>query len=130
MGADEPSPVGRWKTIDDKTGHPKSIVQISEAGAGDLSGKILQVLESAHGPHPVCVACEGERKDKPVEGMTILWGVRKNGDSWSGGKVLDPENGKIYSVKLTPTEDGNKLDVHGYLGVSMIGRSQIWQRER
>jgi uncharacterized protein (DUF2147 family) len=122
------SPVGTWKTIDDQTGHAKSIVQISDEG-GELSGKVLRVLESQHGPHPVCLACSGDRKGKPIEGMTILWAVRKNGDAWSGGKILDPKNGKTYSVKLTLLDGGKKLDVHGYLGVSLLGRSQTWLRE-
>lgn len=127
--AETGAPVGTWKTIDDKTGHAKSIIQITEQG-GELSGKVVQVLESEQGPHPVCKPCEGERKDKPIEGMTIMWGVRKQGESWSGGQILDPENGKIYRVKLTPTDGGKKLDVHGYIGVALIGRSQIWQREK
>jgi len=126
--ADTDSPVGRWKTFDDKTGRPKSIVQITEQN-GELSGKVSQVLESLQGPHPLCRPCEGERKDQPVEGMTILWGAKKDGASWSDGQILDPENGKIYRVTLTPLDGGRKLEVHGYVGVSVIGRSQTWQRE-
>lgn len=127
--ADDNSPVGTWKTIDDKTGHPKSIVQITEQG-GELQAKVLRVLESDQGPHPVCTACEGERKGKPIEGMTIMWGVRKQGQSWGGGSILDPHNGKVYSVKLTLADGGKKLDVRGYLGVALLGRTQTWQREK
>jgi uncharacterized protein (DUF2147 family) len=123
------SPAGTWKTIDDKTGRPKSIVQISEQ-SGELQAKVVHVIESSHGPHPICTACSGERKDKPIEGMTIMWGVKKQGDGWSGGTILDTENGKTYSVKLALTDNGAKLDVHGYIGVSLLGRSQIWQREK
>lgn len=126
--ADSQSPVGTWKTIDDKTGRPKSIVQITEQG-GELSGKVLRVLESPEGPHPLCRRCEGERKDQPVEGMIILWGLKKNGPNWGDGQILDPENGRIYRVTLTPLNSGQKLDVHGYVGFSAIGRSQVWQRE-
>ncbi|HEX7816313.1 DUF2147 domain-containing protein [Dyella sp.] len=122
------SPVGTWRTIDDTTHKPKSIVEISEVN-GQLQGKVLQVLQSDEGPHPVCKACDGERKDKPIEGMVILWGVKQDGDVWDGGKILDPKNGKTYKVKLQTTEGGKKLDVHGYIGFSLIGRSQIWERQ-
>lgn len=127
--AGENSPVGTWKTIDDKTGHAKSIVQISEQG-GELQAKVVRVLESEQGAHPVCKFCTGDRKDKPVEGMTIMWGVKKQGDSWGGGSILDPHNGKTYSVKLALADGGKKLDVHGYLGIALLGRSQVWQREK
>ncbi len=126
--AETATPVGTWKTMDDKTGHAKSIVQITE-DKGELSAKVVKVLESDRGPHPLCVACTGDRKDKPVEGMTIMWGVKKNGETWSGGEILDPVNGQTYRVKLTPLENGRKLDVHGYIGVALLGRSQVWQRE-
>ena len=126
--AGDDSPVGTWKTFEDKTRRPKSIVRITQQD-GELSGKVLQVLESPEGPHPLCRPCEGERKDQPVEGMTILWGVKKDGASWGDGQILDPENGKIYRVTLIPLDGGQKLEVHGYIGVSVIGRSQIWRRE-
>ncbi|MFC4762631.1 DUF2147 domain-containing protein [Dyella koreensis] len=122
------SPVGTWKTIDDKTHQPKSIVQITEVN-GELQGKVLQVLQSDEGPHPTCKECDGERKDKPVEGMVIMWGVKPDGDEWDGGKILDPKNGKTYKVKLKTIENGTKLDVHGYIGFSLLGRSQVWVRQ-
>ena len=126
--AENDSPVGKWKTFDDKTGRAKSIVQIAEEN-GELTGKVLEVLESPAGPHPLCQPCEGERKDKPVEGMTILWGAKKNGASWEDGEILDPENGKIYHVMLTLLGSGQKLAVRGYIGIPAIGRYQIWQRQ-
>jgi uncharacterized protein (DUF2147 family) len=122
------TPVGTWTTIDDATGKPKSIVQITEAN-GKLEGKVLEVLQSEQGPHPVCKACDGERKDKPVEGMVILWDVEKDGDVWDGGRILDPKNGKTYKVKLTMMDGGQKLDVHGYIGFALLGRSQVWERK-
>ncbi|RUL78283.1 DUF2147 domain-containing protein [Dyella choica] len=121
------TPVGTWRQIDDVTGKPKSVIQITEDN-GKLQGKVLQVLLSDDGPHPVCKKCEGERKDQPVEGMVIMWNVSKDGDVWDGGKILDPKNGKVYSVKLSLTEGGQKLDVHGYIGISLLGRSQVWER--
>lgn len=122
------SPVGTWKTIDDKTHQAKSIVQITEVN-GELQGKVLQVLQSDEGAHPVCKECDGDRKDKPVEGMVIMWGVKPDGDEWDGGKILDPKNGKTYKVKLKTIENGTKLDVHGYIGFSLLGRSQVWERQ-
>ena len=104
--AGDNSPVGTWKTFDDETGRPKSIVRITEQD-GELSGKVLQVLESPEGPHPLCRRCEGERKDQPVEGMTILWGAKKDGAAWRDGQILDPQNGKVVSrtyLELDSTE--------------------------
>ncbi|SDG90522.1 DUF2147 domain-containing protein [Dyella sp. 333MFSha] len=121
------TPVGKWKTIDDKTHEVKSIVEITEHG-GLLEGKVVEVLKSDHGPHPVCAECDGERKNKPIEGMTIMWGLKKDGDEWSGGQILDPAKGKIYKVTLKLEDGGKKLDVHGYIGFSLIGRSQEWVR--
>ena len=126
--AESDSPVGKWKTFDEKTGRAKSIVQITEEN-GELTGKVLEVLESPGGPHPLCKPCEGERKDQPVEGMTILWGAKKNGASWEDGEILDPENGKIYRVMLTLLGSGQKLEVRGYIVIPAIGRRQIWQRQ-
>src|ERR1700750_27654 len=125
--AGDNSPVGTWTTGDDATGGPNSIGRIPEQD-GELTGKVLRVLESPQGPHPLCLRCEGERKDQPVEGMTMLWGGKKDGASWRDGQILDPQNGKIYRVTLTPLEGGQKLEVHGFIGVSVIGRSQTWQR--
>ena len=122
------TPVGTWKTIDDKTHQPKSIVEITEVN-GELQGKVLHVLQSDHGPNPKCEECDGARKDQPIEGMVIMWGVKQDGDEWDGGKILDPKNGKTYKVKLKVLENGAKLDVHGYIGFSLIGRSQVWERQ-
>jgi len=123
------TPVGKWRTIDDKTGKVKSIVEIYEAGNGTLSGKVLQVINSDKGPNPVCDLCKGENHNKPVTGMVIAWGLQHEGATWDDGKILDPKNGKIYSAKMTPTDGGAKLEVRGYMGFSLLGRSQIWIRE-
>src|SRR3989440_9922917 len=110
--AGDNSPVGTWKTVDDETGRPKSIVRITEQD-GELSGKGLQVLESPEGPHPLCRRCEGERKDQPVEGMTILWGAKKDGASWRGGPNLDPQKGRTYRRTLSPSDDGQNWKCTG-----------------
>ncbi|WP_426269296.1 DUF2147 domain-containing protein [Dyella kyungheensis] len=126
--AAEVTPVGTWKTIDDETGKPKSIVKITDEG-GELKATVIQVLQSEDGPHPICKACDGERKDKPVEGMNIMWGVHKDGDTWDGGKILNPHDGKIYKVKLQPSADGTKMTVRGYIGFSLLGKTQVWERQ-
>jgi uncharacterized protein (DUF2147 family) len=123
------TPVGKWRTIDDKTGKVKSIVEIYQATDGTLSGKVLQVLDSDKGPHPLCDACQGENHNKPIEGMVIAWNLRHEGDTWDDGKILDPKNGKVYSAKMTPVEGGKKLEVRGYMGFSLLGRTQTWIRE-
>jgi len=124
----QPSPVGRWKTVDDTTGKAKSLVQIWEAN-GRVYGKIEQLLEpDPKYPNPRCVRCIGDLKDKPVIGMRILWDLRKNGDTWSGGMVLDPENGKVYHCSLEIKDDGNRLRVRAFLGFSWLGRTQDWLR--
>ena len=128
------TPVGTWKTIDDSTHQAKSIVQITDSN-GQLQAKILKLLNrtpeaiAKDGEHPLCTKCSGERKDQPIEGMTIMWGVTKDGNVWDGGKILDPKSGKVYKVKLTVIDGGQKLDVHGYIGFSLFGRSQVWERQ-
>jgi uncharacterized protein (DUF2147 family) len=122
------TPVGKWRTIDDKTGKVKSVVEITETANGTLQGKVLQVLDSEKGPNPVCDACKGANHDKPIEGMVIAWGLRHEGDAWDDGKIMDPKNGKVYSAKMTPVDGGKKLEVRGYLGFSLLGRTQTWVR--
>ncbi|AGG88474.1 DUF2147 domain-containing protein [Rhodanobacter denitrificans] len=128
------TPVGTWKTIDDKTHQPKSIVEITEHN-GEYRARIVELLNrtpedvARDGEHPLCTQCEGERKNQPIVGMTFMWGVSQDGDEWSGGKILDPKDGKIYKVKLTMMDDGQKLNVRGYIGFSWVGRTQIWERQ-
>ena len=124
------SPVGRWKTIDDGTGKPKSVVQIEQAANGTLSGKVVEILQSNHGPNPTCDKCDGALKGKPIKGMTILWGLKPDGTAvWGGGSVLDPAKGKTYKAKITLTEGGKKLQMRGYVGIEALGRTQTWVRE-
>ncbi|OHE83281.1 MAG: hypothetical protein A2579_08000 [Lysobacterales bacterium RIFOXYD1_FULL_69_11] len=123
------TPVGSWTTIDDETGKPKSVVEIYEARDGSLAGRVDEILQSDRGPDPVCDKCSGANKDKPVKGMVILWGIKQKGNTWEGGKILDPASGKVYSVKVTPTEGGSKLEVRGFMGFSLLGRTQTWVRQ-
>lgn len=126
LSASAQSPVGRWKTIDDKTGQVKSIVEITQAANGTLSGRVAQVLQSDRGPNPTCDKCSGDRRNRPITGMTILWDLRPDGSEWSGGTILDPANGKTYRSKAKLL-DANRLGVSGC--VAFICREQVWQRE-
>ncbi len=123
------TPVGRWRSIDDATGNPKAVIEVSEAGNGTLSARIVQLIDTSDGPNPLCDACSGARRDKPILGMTIAWGLKPQGKAWGGGRILDPENGKEYSVKFTPIAGGKRLEVRGFLGVALLGRTQTWLRE-
>ena len=127
--AEETSPVGNWKTIDDKTGKVKSIVQIFEAN-GELKGKVEKLFSPpAKSENPICDKCEGELKDKPVLGMVIMWGLKKDGNEYTDGHILDPAEGKIYKCKIKLAEDGKQLELRGFVGISLLGRTQTWIRE-
>lgn len=124
------SPVGAWKTIDDKTGKPKALVRITEEG-GVLTGKIEKLFrEPSEEQNPKCVKCDGARKDQPIIGMTILSGLKKEGNDYTGGEILDPAAGKTYKSKATLADNGSKLEVRGYIGAPMFGRTQTWQRDQ
>ena len=128
--ADTKSPVGVWKSIDDKTKSERSIIRITEVN-GELNGVVEKLFDQpGDDPAHLCKECKGDRKDKPIVGMTILWGLKKDGDTWAGGEILDPHNGKIYRCKMTLSEDGKSLNVRGFIGISLIGRSQTWWREQ
>ncbi|NML47819.1 DUF2147 domain-containing protein [Ramlibacter sp. G-1-2-2] len=118
------SPVGLWRNIDDKTGEAKAEIRITDNG-GKLTGKIEKTLKKD--AKPTCDECKDERKGQPMAGLEIIRGVSKGtGEDWEGGKILDPENGKEYTVRLTPVEGGQKLQVRGYLGP--FYRTQVWVR--
>ena len=115
--------VGTWKTVDDKTGKEKSYVQIYETKSGKLQGKVVKILTPGK-ENAKCDDCTGENKGKPIMNMVIMWGLEKDG---TGGHILDPNNGKQYKCKIS-LKDKNTLDVRGYLGVSLLGRTQTWTR--
>jgi uncharacterized protein (DUF2147 family) len=126
--AQSSAPAGLWKTIDDGTGKERSYVRIVEVG-GELQGKVEKIFPfPGDDPENLCDKCKGERKDQPVVGMTILWGLKDEGGVWKGGEILDPDNGKTYRCKMTLSENGRELDVRGYIGISLIGRTQTWLR--
>lgn len=122
------TPVGLWKTIDDNTGKVRSLIRITQAN-GEYKGTIEKLFRTPdQDQNPKCDKCEGSLKDKPIIGMTILTGLRQDGDDFEDGKIVDPENGKIYSSKASLDDSGKKLEVRGFIGVSLIGRSQTWVR--
>jgi uncharacterized protein (DUF2147 family) len=120
------SPVGLWRTIDDATQQPKALVRIVEQG-GVLAGRIEKLL--AYKPDVLCEQCTDERRGKPVQGMTILSGLKPEGGEWTGGEVLDPVTGKVYRARIKLADAGRKLEMRGYVGVPTLGRTQVWLRE-
>ncbi len=122
------SPVGLWKTIDDKTQKPRSIVRIVEEN-GEFKGIVEKGLVEGESPDRVCDKCDPPRKNQKILGMTFMWGLKKDGSEFKGGEILDPDNGKIYKCKMKLVDSGKKLDVRGYIGISLIGRTQTWLRE-
>ncbi len=124
------SPAGVWRTIDDSTKKDKSLVRIIEAN-GVYTGKVEKIVDPDSPKDAVCKDCSDERKDKPVLGMTIIRNVKQSADDkavFEGGNILDPNNGKVYRVKLKLIDHGSKLDVRGYIGTPMLGRTQTWVR--
>jgi uncharacterized protein (DUF2147 family) len=121
------TPVGSWRSIDDKTGEAKAEIRIVDAG-GVLTGRIERRLVKDAKQDAVCEECKDERKGQPIQGLEIIRGARKaeGKEVWEGGKILDPENGREYTLRLTPVEGGRKLDVRGSFGP--FGRTQTWVR--
>jgi uncharacterized protein (DUF2147 family) len=120
------SPAGLWKTIDDATGKEKAMVRITES-AGVFTGKVEKLLDPAK-QDSKCDECTDSRKGQPVLGLTIIRNIKKGEGHWDGGDILDAANGKVYRARLTLSEDNKKLDVKGYIGVPLLGRTQTWQR--
>ena len=120
--------VGQWKTIDDETNKPKSIVEIYEK-EGTYYGKIVKLFrEPTEDQNPKCDKCSGDKKDKLILGMQILTGLKKDSETkWVDGDILDPKNGKTYSCKAEVIEDGKKLKLRGFIGISLLGRTQTWE---
>lgn len=122
------TPAGLWKTIDDKTKAEKSLVRITDAG-GVYTGKVEKILSDK--PDAKCTECTDARKDQPVQGMVILRDIKQDASDkglWVGGDILDPNDGKVYKVQLKPVDGGKKLDVRGYIGTPLLGRTQTWIR--
>jgi uncharacterized protein (DUF2147 family) len=128
LAAAQATPVGLWRSIDDKTGEARAEIRITESAAGGLAGRIEKRLSKEAKADDVCEECTDDRKGKPMQGLEILRGGKKldGKDVWEGGKILDPENGRSYNSRLTPIEGGKRLEVRGYIGP--FGRTQTWTR--
>ena len=121
------SPIGLWKTVDDKTGKPRAIVRIYEQD-GKLFGTIERsLMPGAEGR--VCTACTDDRKDQPMLGLIIIRNMKRTDDGYAGGDILDPDNGSVYRCKFHLEENGAKLVLRGFIGISLLGRTQTWERQ-
>lgn len=122
------SPEGYWKSIDDVTGQLKSIIHIWKS-QDQLVGEVVKIFpKDGSGQAKLCTACTGEKHNKPIVGMIILTGLKAKQTHWGNGEILDPENGKVYSCYVRTAANGTKLEVHGYIGIPLLGRSQMWER--
>ena len=120
--------LGNWNTVDDETGEIKSLVVLSLAKDGTMVGVIKEVFKKDEG-NGLCEKCEGDKKNQPIEGMQFIWGVERTAEGeWEDGQILDPESGTVYTSTITIADDTNELEVRGYVGISLFGRSQTWQR--
>lgn len=125
----EATPTGLWKNIDDNSGKPRALIRITEAN-GTLQGRIEKVFPGPNeDPNPKCEKCEGATRNAPIVGLVMLSGLKKDGDEYTGGEILDPENGSTYRSKVRVIDDGRKLSVRGYIGIPALGRSQTWLRQ-
>ena len=124
------SPVGLWRSIDDESKQPKAEIRITQTANAGLSGVVEKGLQNNPNTEPNCTLCTDDRKGKPKIGMVIIRGGQQSDGKavWEGGKILDPENGKNYSLRLTPVDGGKKLEVRGFIGSPLLGRTQTWIR--
>lgn len=128
------SPLGLWKTIDDATGKPTALIRITD-DHGELTGKIEKLLTlHTDDRNPMCTKCTDVRKNQPIIGMTIIEKMHADdsphadASTFVGGSILDPDNGKIYRSRMVLSADGKSLQVRGYIGVPLLGRTQTWLR--
>ena len=121
------SPIGTWKTIDDKTGEARGIVRVYDQD-GELFARIEQVLTPNDGI-TTCVECRDERRDQPLVGLVIIRHMRFRNGEYRDGDILDPETGSVYRCRFRLEDDGRHLRVRGFLGIALFGRTQIWERE-
>lgn len=119
------TPLGKWQSVDEN-GAKKAVVEITQDANGDLRGTIIKLNQK---PGAICEQCKGDKKGKPIEGMAIIWSLKKAGDNeWNNGAIMDPSNGKTYKLKAEMIDGGKKLKLRGFIGVSLFGRTQTWER--
>jgi uncharacterized protein (DUF2147 family) len=119
------SVIGKWKTIDDETGDAKSIVEVYSK-SGKIYAKVIEILDLEH-KNSVCIKCSGEDKNKSILGLIVIKGLTKDGSEYNSGEILDPKNGKLYKCALS-LDSKDKLKIRGYIGFSLLGRTQYWYR--
>jgi uncharacterized protein (DUF2147 family) len=128
QGRAQPTPAGEWRQFDDRKGDLRSIVRL-ELRDGEVVGTIVKAfLRPGEPDNPTCQKCPGEFAGKAIEGLRFMWGVKGAGTAWDGGRILDPESGRVYRVRLRLLEEGQTLEVRGYLGAPVFGRTQRWTR--
>ncbi|OUY08399.1 DUF2147 domain-containing protein [Acinetobacter populi] len=124
---------GKWRSIDDKTGFSKGIIEITKDASGVYTGKIIEVIpRPGYTPKIVCDQCTGTLKNKPILGLQILNNMKKSAKNdleYEGGTILDPLNGKVYKSKIKLNSTGTRITMRGYVGVEVVGRSQTWIRQ-
>ena len=128
LRAAEPTAVGLWEQVDEKSGKPESWFKITERN-GAYEGNIVKIFfKPGEDEHWVCDKCEGTERGKPVLGLALIKGMQRNGNSYENGTIMDPRDGAVYRALMKLSPDGQKLEVRGYLGISLFGRSQVWNR--
>jgi uncharacterized protein (DUF2147 family) len=128
LRAAEPSAVGLWEQVDEKSGKPESWFKITERN-GAYEGNIVKIFfKPGEDENWVCDKCEGAERGKPVLGLALIKGMQRNGTSYENGTIMDPRDGAVYRALMKLSPDGQKLEVRGYLGISLFGRSQVWNR--
>jgi uncharacterized protein (DUF2147 family) len=124
-----PRPDGVWQIISDQDGKPRALIRVATVN-GTLQGVLTASLRGED-PNRLCDKCSGARHTQKIIGMQVLWGLKadpSNPLNYDGGQILDPDSGNIYGAKLSESADGKTLTVRGFLGISLIGRTQIWHR--
>jgi uncharacterized protein (DUF2147 family) len=126
--AAEPTATGLWEQVDEKTGKPESWFKITERN-GIYEGAFVKIFfKPGEDPNWVCDKCQGADKGRPVQTLTLIRGMRRNGLSYEGGTIMDPRDGQVYRALMRLNPDGQTLEVRGYLGISLFGQSQTWHR--
>ena len=128
LRAAEPSAVGLWEQVDEKTGKPESWFKITERN-GAYEGNIVKIFfKPGEDENWVCDKCEGTERGKPVLGLALIKGMQRSGNAYENGTIMDPRDGAVYRALMKLSPDGQKLEVRGFLGISLFGRSQVWNR--
>jgi uncharacterized protein (DUF2147 family) len=126
--AAEPSAVGLWEQVDESSGKAESWFKIIERN-GVYEGAIVKIFfKPGEDENWACSKCEGAERNAPVLGLTLIKGMQRNGSSYENGTIMDPRDGSVYRALMKLSPDGQKLEVRGYLGISLFGRSQVWKR--